>query len=409
MKTKTRVELLAPAGNFEKLEIAVFYGADAIYLGGKDFSLRNFSGNFSDRRLKEAVKYAHGRNVKVYVACNAYPRSHEISSLESFLELLSGITPDAIIVADPGVFAMARRKAPKVDIHLSTQANTTNSESALFWKNLGVKRINVARELSLNEIKEISSKVEIEIEAFVHGAMCISYSGRCLLSNFMALRDGNRGMCCHPCRWKYSVVEETRPGQYYPVAEDERGTYVFNSKDLCMVEHIPEMIGVGVDSLKIEGRMKGINYLASTVKVYREAIDAFLSDPEGFRARAEWVQELKKVGLRDYCRGFYFGDPSQTVPNYDADKHANQQLFLGKIMEDARGGRTRIELRNKVYKGEEIEILPRKGPSRKDAILDMEDLDGCKLDYGQPGSVVVATLRGKSFANELARRVRPFV
>ncbi len=409
MKTKPKVELLAPAGNFEKLEIAVFYGADAVYLGGKDFSLRNFSGNFSDRRLKEAVKYAHSRNVKVYVACNAYPRSSEISSLGQFLDLLAEISPDAIIVADPGVFSMARTRAPNVDVHLSTQANTTNPESALFWQNLGVKRINAARELSLAEIEEISNRVEIEIEAFVHGAMCISYSGRCLLSSFMALRDGNRGMCCHPCRWKYSVVEETRPGQYFPVAEDERGTYVFNSRDLCMVDRIPEMIRAGIDSLKIEGRMKGINYLATTVKVYREAVDDFLSNPEGFQARAEWASELGKVGLRDYCTGFYLGDPSQTVPCYTVDKHANQQFFVGRIIEKTREGKARIELRNKLYKGEEIEILPQKGPPRNGVVREMEDLEGCKLDYAQPGSVVAATLSAESFANELLRRTRPFV
>ncbi|MGD8445919.1 MAG: peptidase U32 family protein, partial [Desulfobacterales bacterium] len=282
-----KVELLAPAGNFEKLEIAIHYGADAVYLGGKDFSLRNFSGNFSLEEIKQAVTYAHDRAVKVYAAVNVYARNDQHQQIAAYLRKLGAISLDGVIVADPGVFMTARELMPHIPLHLSTQANSTNYKTVAFWERLGIQRINLARELTLAEIKAIAEKAQIEIEAFVHGAMCIAYSGRCLLSSFMANRHSNRGMCTHPCRWKYALVEETRPGQYMPVAEDDRGTYIFNSKDLCMIEHIPAMIDAGVAALKIEGRMKGINYLASVLKVYREAIDWYSRDPAGYRVKPE--------------------------------------------------------------------------------------------------------------------------
>ncbi|MBW2620417.1 MAG: U32 family peptidase, partial [Deltaproteobacteria bacterium] len=274
-ETPKKIELLAPAGNFEKLKIAIHYGANAVYLAGKEFSLRNFSENFTVDELQQAVNFARGQAVKIYVACNIYPRNNDQKAIAEYLNILEEIGPDALIVADPGIFSLASKIIPQLPIHLSTQANTTNYKSALFWQQLGVKRINVARELSLNEIREIVKNCAVEIEAFIHGSMCISYSGRCLLSSFMSNRDSNQGLCSQPCRWKYSIVEELRPGQYMPIAEDDQGSYIFNSKDLCMIEHIPAIVESGIVSLKIEGRMRGINYLASTVKVYREAIDAY--------------------------------------------------------------------------------------------------------------------------------------
>ncbi|MFO8083266.1 MAG: U32 family peptidase [Desulfobacterales bacterium] len=404
MAPQKKVELLAPAGNFEKLEVAIHYGADAVYVGGKNFSLRNFSGNFSEKELDEAIKFAHDRNVKIFVACNIYPRNHEISFLKEHLGRLAKMAPDAIIVADPGVFMLAKTEAPSIDIHLSTQANTTHIESVRFWQQIGAKRVNLARELSLKEIRTISECCNIEIEAFVHGAMCISYSGRCLLSSFMTMRDSNRGMCSHPCRWNYTVMEQSRKDEYFPIAEDKRGTYVFNSKDLCMIDHIPEMLKSGIDSLKIEGRMKGIHYLASVVKVYREALDTFYSAPDAYHVKAWWKKELRKVGFRDYCTGFYFGNPSDIVPFYDADQSVNHQLFVGKIIRSINGTKALVEVRNKLFKGESVELLTPKGPPREDVILDMVSADGKKPDFAQPGNLVTIDFKGKCGANDLLRK-----
>lgn len=323
-----RIELLAPAGSFEKLEIAIHYGADAVYLAGKDFSLRNFSGNFSAIDMTRAIQLAHANGVRVYVACNIYPRNSEIPAIADFLAGLKDIQPDAVIIADAGIFMQAREIIPNIPVHISTQANTTSFQSALFWKSLGAGRIISARELSLEEIREMSRQTGMEIEAFVHGAMCISYSGRCLLSSFMAKRDANRGMCTHPCRWNYAVVEETRPGQYMPIVEDERGTYLFNSRDLCMIDHLPAMIDAGITSLKIEGRMKGINYLASVVKVYREALDACLSDIKAYQVRDDWRYELDSISHRPYGTGFYLNDPDAVVPAYDDPQPSAGAVFL---------------------------------------------------------------------------------
>lgn len=404
MKLDKKIELLAPAGNFEKLEIAIHYGADAVYVGGKNFSLRNFSGNFSEKELKDAIGFAHRHNVKIFVTCNIYPRNHDISPLKDFLARLAKMNPDAIIVADPGVFMLAKAEAPHIDIHLSTQANTTHIESVRFWKQIGAKRVNIARELSLLEIREISESCDIEIEAFVHGAMCISYSGRCLLSSFMTMRDSNRGMCTHPCRWNYAVVEQSRNDQYYPIAEDSRGTYIFNSKDLCMIHHIPEMISAGIDSLKIEGRMKGIHYLASAVKTYREALDTFYAAPDAYQVRPWWKEELAKIGFREFCTGFYFGDPSQTVPFYDADQTVNYQLFAGKIISKINNTRAVVEIRNKVFKGAPVQLLPQKGPPREDVIVEIVSAHGEKLDFAQPGSLVTIDFVGECHVNELVRK-----
>ena len=354
-------ELLAPAGNFEKLEIAVHFGADAVYLAGKDFSLRNFSGNFTPDEMPQAIAFAHANRVKVYVACNIFPRNHEQAAMAEFLTSLGDMDPDGVIISDPGIIAFARKHIPQVPIHLSTQANTTNDNTARFWESQGVTRVNVARELTLQEIKTIAERTTLEVEAFVHGAMCMAYSGRCLLSSFMALRDSNRGMCCHPCRFSYAVVEEKRPGQYYELSEDDRGTYIFNSRDLCMIEHIPEMASSGISSLKIEGRMKGINYLASVVKIYREAIDAYTRNPAAYRVQPEWIAELAKVSHREYCTGFYLGDPEQVSPNIQGRMVAGP-LFLGKVLQASRNGRLLIDVRNQVRRGDTIEILSRRKP-----------------------------------------------
>jgi len=404
LKRMNNIELLAPAGNIEKLQIAIHYGADAVYLANKDFSLRNFSGNFTLDELETAVKLSRKYGVRVYVACNIYSRNFEQHAILDYLNKLGEIRPDAIIVADPGIFMEARNVIPQIPLHLSTQANTTNYKSALFWEKLGAKRINVARELSLKEVKEIASRSTIEIEAFVHGSMCIAYSGRCLLSSFMANRASNHGECAQPCRWKYALVEECRPGKYFPFAEDNRGTYIFNSRDLCMIENIPEMIESGIASLKIEGRMKGINYLASTVKVYREAIDAYFKNPLGYRVNKDWLEELDRINHRGYCTGFYFGDPEQISPFYP-NKTYTDQTFIGKVIDNTGRIGVNIEVRNKFFKGENIEIMRRKGPSIQDKISDIFDEKGRSLAFAQPGSTVAIILSQDCSPYDLIRRI----
>jgi putative protease len=402
--TLQKIELLAPAGNFEKLEIAIHYGADAVYLSGKDFSLRNFSGNFTMEELDSAIRYAHEKNVKVYLACNIYSRNHEQEPIHDFLVSLKDVSPDAVIISDPGTLMMAREAIPEIPIHLSTQASTTNYCAATFWKRNGVQRINVARELSLREIKEISSKTAMEIEAFIHGAMCISYSGRCLLSSFMANRDSNRGMCCHPCRFEYAVVEALRPGQYFPVMEDGRGSYVFNSRDLCMIAHVPDMISAGITSLKIEGRMKGIHYLATTVKAYRASIDAYLNSPGTYEIRPEWVESLGKISNRGYCTGFYMGDPDQILPN-DTGSILESHGFIAKVIEKIDSCRTKIDVRNKFYQNETIEIVTAGGSDRLDHVQEILDRNREPIPFAQPGSTVTIKLQQAASPNDLIRKV----
>lgn len=397
-----KIELLAPAGNPEKLEIAVHFGADAVYLAGKDFSLRNFSGNFTLEELEKGVSFAHENNVKVYVALNVYSRNDEYDAICDYLKKLAAIGPDALIIADPGVFAAAREIAPDVEIHVSTQANTTSWAAARFWKDQGASRIIAARELPLEDIRGIGEKSGIEVETFVHGAMCISYSGRCLLSSFLTNRDSNRGQCSHPCRWKYNVVEETRPGQYFPLCEDERGAYIFNSKDLCMIGHIPELADAGIVSLKIEGRMKGINYLASVVKTYREAIDAYYENPGSYKVDPAWVEELSRINSRQYCTGFYFGYEGETAPNYEGSWPGTIHRFGGKIL-SMQGEKALVEVRNKISAGGEIEVLTRKGPPVLEKIEAISDLNGNILDCAQPNSRALLALSGTYSPNDLIR------
>jgi U32 family peptidase len=403
-RPKHRVELLAPAGSYEKLVMAIHYGADAVYLGGKEFSLRSFSGNFTVEELHEAIDYAHAHGVKVYLAVNSFSRNHEQAGIMDYLDQVAEMKPDALIIADPGVLMSAKKRLPGLPIHLSTQANTTNFNSALFWQSLGVKRINVARELSLKEIREIADHCTIEIEAFVHGAMCISYSGRCLLSSFMTRRDSNRGLCSHPCRWRYAVMEETRPGKYFPIVEDGGYSYIFNSSDLCMLAHIPEMVTAGIDSLKIEGRMKGINYLASVVKVYREAIDAYSENPDTYHVKKEWLAELSRISHRTYCTGFYLGDPDQVAANFDNMSPPTVQTFLGKLGQTLGNRRMQLDTRNKIFAGEPVEILPAKGPARPDRILSIFDDTGRVIPFAQPNQMVTVSLEQDHSQNDLVRR-----
>jgi len=355
-----KVELLAPAGNLEKLKMAILFGADAVYIGGQRFGLRASADNFSLEDMKEGLAFAHQRNCKVYVTVNIIPHNEDLVGLPEYIKELDKLGVDAVIVSDPGIFNIVREAAPNMEIHISTQANNTNYLSARFWYDLGAKRIVVARELSINEIKEIvnNTPADMDIEAFVHGAMCISYSGRCLLSNYMTGRDSNRGACSHPCRWKYSLVEEKRPGEYYPVYEDERGTYIFNSKDLCMIEYIPQLIDAGIYSFKIEGRMKSSFYVATVVSAYRKAIDAYMADPENYRFNPEWLVELSKASHREYTTGFYFNKTTGADQIYHTSSYIREYDFVGMVLEyDKETGIAKVEQRNRMIVGDEIEVV----------------------------------------------------
>ncbi|MGM0453467.1 MAG: U32 family peptidase C-terminal domain-containing protein [Thermodesulfobacteriota bacterium] len=390
--TGDRIELLAPAGNFEKLEVAVHYGADAVYMGGKAFSLRNFSGNFELENMADAVAYARRHGVFAYVACNVFPRVSEEQPLIDYLKALGRIGPDAIIVADPGIFMTARQVIPEIPLHVSTQANTTSRMSAQFWAGLGARRINAARELTLSEIGAIATATPLEIEAFAHGSMCISYSGRCLLSSFMARRDSNRGECAHPCRWQYHVVEQKRPGRYMPIAEDERGSYIFNAKDLCMIAHIPEMIDAGIDSLKIEGRMKGVNYLAAAVCAYRQAIDTYYADPDNYAVNPCWQKALDEINYRGYGTGFYFNDADSLAPNYQSAKQAVRHHYVGKIVDRPDDARLVVDIRNRIGRAEAIEIQGPSGPPRQNRITRIIGAAGDELPMAQPNCRVTLHL-----------------
>ena len=401
-------ELLAPAGNFEKLEIAVHSGAVAVYLVGKDFSLRNFSGNFTDDELEDAIKFAGKHQVKIYLTCNIYSRNHEQDNIEAFLERIGKIAPHAIIISDPGIILKARQIIPHIDIHLSTQANTTNFNAVLFWEQQGVKRINLARELSIEEIKTITSRTTIETETFVHGAICMSYSCRCLLSSFLSGRDSNRGLCSHPCRWKYTVMEELRPNEYYPVQEDSRGTYIFNSKDMCLIDHIPELIHAGISSFKIEGRMKGINYLSSVVKTYRNAIDSYIAAPGSYSVRPEWHSELYQIYHRAYSTGFYFGHPDDESKNSLNPGNAHKgkiHSFIGKIIENRGKDLYLIDIRNKLIPGDAIEILSPQGPAQQTKVLSLTNEKGEPVDNAKPNTRLLIGIPLDARHNDIVRKI----
>lgn len=359
-----KIELLAPAGDLEKLKIAVDYGADAVYFGGEMFSLRAGAGNLTVEEIREGVAYAHERNVKCHMTLNIFAHNEDIEPLREYLYSIKDIPIDAFIVSDPGVICMLKEIIPDAELHLSTQANMTNYMTARFWYEQGIKRLVLARELTMNEIRQVRYMIpeDMEIEAFVHGAMCISYSGRCLLSNFMIDRDANRGQCAHPCRWKYKLVEEKRPGEYYPVEEDGRGTYILNSKDLCMLEHIPELVQAGISSVKIEGRMKSVFYVATIVSAYRRAIDAYYKDPENYEYDPEWMRELKKASHREFTTGFYFDRPTNEDQNYQTSAYTRDYSFIGMVKSyDPQTHMAVVEQRNKMVVGDEIEVF---GPGR---------------------------------------------
>ena len=360
------MELLAPAGDLEKLKIAVVYGADAVYFGGEMFSLRAGAGNMTLEEMKEGVEFAHARGVKCYLTVNIFAHNEDIEPLTDYLLQLRDMHMDldAFIVSDPGIIDLIQEIIPDAEIHLSTQANMTNYRTANFWYKLGVKRIVLARELTFEEIRQLRQQIpdDMELEAFVHGAMCISYSGRCLLSNFMIERDANRGACAHPCRWKYALVEEQRPGEYYPVEEDERGTYILNSRDLCMIDHIPELAEAGIVSAKIEGRMKSIFYVATLVSSYRRAIDAYYEDPEHYVFREAWMTEMMKASHREFTTGFYFHQPTNKDQNYQTSAYTREYSFTGLVLDyDPKTGIATVEQRNKMVLGDEIEVM---GPGK---------------------------------------------
>lgn len=356
-------ELLIPASSLEVLKTAVIFGADAVYIGGEAFGLRAKAKNFSKEDMAEGIKFAHEHDVKVYVTANILAHNGDLEGAREYFRELGEMNPDGLIIADPGMFMLAGEECPHIERHISTQANNTNYETYKFWHKLGATRVVSARELSLEEIKEIRANIpdDLEIETFVHGAMCISYSGRCLLSNYFTGRDANQGACTHPCRWKYSIVEETRPGEYMRVYENERGTYIFNSKDLCMIEHIPELLEAGVDSLKIEGRMKTALYVATVARTYRKAIDDYQKDPALYKKNMPWyLEQISNCTYRQFTTGFFFGKPDETTQIYDNNTYVKEYTYLGIIGEE-KDGTYRIEQRNKFSVGEKIEVMKPNG------------------------------------------------
>lgn len=372
-------ELLVPASSLEVLKVAVIYGADAVYIGGEVFGLRAKAKNFTLDEMREGVEFAHAHDVKVYVTANILAHNYDLEGVREYFEELKKVGPDALIISDPGIFTIAKEVLPDMELHVSTQANNTNYATYLFSQKQGAKRVVSARELSLAEIKEIREHIpdDLEIETFVHGAMCISYSGRCLLSNYFTGRDANQGACTHPCRWKYAVVEESRPGEYLPVYENERGTYIFNSKDLCMIEHVPELIDAGIDSFKIEGRMKTALYVATVARTYRKAIDDYLESPEKYRENMPWyLDQISNCTYRQFTTGFFFGKPSEEAQIYDSNTYVKEYTYLGLISERNEAGLYAIEQRNKFSVGETIEIMKPNGDNINVTVKQIVDEDG---------------------------------
>lgn len=375
-------ELMVPASSLEVLKSAVRYGADAVYIGGEVFGLRAKAKNFTIEEMKEGVKFAHEAGVKVYVTVNILAHNDDLEPALEYVKELKDVNPDALIIADPAIFTIVREVWPEIDIHISTQANNTNYGTYLFWHRLGAKRVVSARELNLREIREIRDNIpeDMEIETFVHGAMCISYSGRCLLSSFMAGRDANKGACTHPCRWKYAVVEESRPGQYMPVEENERGTYIFNSKDLCMIDHIPELVEAGIDSFKIEGRMKTALYVATVARTYRMAIDDFFEDPEKYKANIPKYNELiSQCTYRQFTTGFFFGKPDENAQIYDKNEYEKDSVYLG-IVEGVKDNVVELTQKNKFKVNDEIEIMKKDGQDIKTKVVSIKDEKGNEMD-----------------------------
>ncbi|GAA0114429.1 peptidase U32 family protein [Clostridium senegalense] len=384
-----RPEILAPAGNLEKLKTAINFGADAVYLGGSKLNLRAFADNFSNEELKEGIKYAHDREKKVYVTLNVFPHNEDLEGLEEYLKELYELGTDAIIVSDPGIIMTAREVVPELEIHLSTQANNVNYKSAIFWHKQGVKRIVLARELTLEEVTDIKNKIpkSLDLEIFVHGSMCMSYSGRCLLSNYMTGRDSNRGACAQPCRYKYKLVEEKRNEEYFPIMEDDRGTYIMNSKDLCMIEYIPELVKTGSVSLKIEGRMKSAYYVATVVKAYKEALDTYMKDPEGYKFNPKWLQQLDRPSHRKYYTGFYLGDKDSQI--YESSSYIRNYDIIGIVKDfNKEEGIATIEQRNKVFDNDTVEVLRPVGDNIEVKLTEMEDENGKKIESAPSAQMI---------------------
>ena len=385
-------ELLAPAGSLAKLKYAVMYGADAVYIGGEAFSLRVAAKNFTAEEIKEGIDFAHERGAKVYITANIIPHNSDLEKFPDFVREVADIGADAIIVSDLGTFSVVRSVAPNLDVHISTQANNTNYASANMWHSMGAKRVILARDLSFKEIREIRDKTDpqLEIECFVHGAMCVSYSGRCLLSNYLTHRDSNRGACSHPCRWKYYLMEEKRPGEYMPVFENERGTFIFNSKDLCMIEHIPQLIDSGITSFKIEGRVKNELYVATVVKAYRQAIDAYFENPENYTLDKEILNELEKVSHREYTSGFYFGKPTEEQQLYTSNTYIQEYGIVGVVRSWDKESKTAvIEQRNKFEQGDTLEVLTPVGENFTITASDMKDENGEPIESAPHAQMIV--------------------
>ncbi|MBQ0001004.1 MAG: U32 family peptidase [Clostridiales bacterium] len=378
-----RPELLVPASSLEVLKIAVMFGADAVYIGGEAFGLRAKAKNFSKEDMREGIEFAHAHGVKVHVTVNILAHNYDLEGVREYLKELKELKPDALIIADPGIFMYAKEICPEIERHVSTQANNTNYETYRFWYQLGAKRVVTARELSLAEIKEIREHIpeDMEVESFIHGAMCISYSGRCLLSNYLVGRDANQGACTHPCRWKYSIVEETRPNEYMPVFENERGTYIFNSKDLCMIEHLDDLIEAGVDSMKIEGRMKTALYVATVARTYRKAIDDYLESPEKYRANMSWYQDqISNCTYRQFTTGFFYGKPDHDAQIYDSNTYVKEYTYLGFIEAVDEEGRGQITQRNKFTVGETIEVMKPNGDNISVTVKAIYDEEGNQVE-----------------------------
>ncbi|MDD4189448.1 MAG: U32 family peptidase, partial [Eubacteriales bacterium] len=405
-----KIELLAPAGNLEKLKTAVIYGADAVYLGGETFGLRSYAENFTFAQMDEGVAFAHARGKKAYLTINIIPHNSDLDALPQYISNISDICFDGIILSDPGILTIVRKMLPGMEIHLSTQANNTNWASASFWHEQGIKRIILARELSLEEIREIRSKTPgtLDLEMFVHGSMCISYSGRCLLSSYMTGRDSNRGLCTHPCRWKYHLMEETRPGQYMPVFEDERGTYILNSKDLCLIGHIPEIIEAGVRSIKIEGRIKSSYYAATVVKAYRNVIDSYYSCKGKYKFEPYWREEIGKASNREFTTGFYSGKTEGSDQRYESGAYISEYDFVGIVKSyDRIKGLAEVEQRNKMQIGDIVEIFSPAGKHHTQTISKMYDSDMFPIDAApHPQMTVYMALENEAAEYSMIRRER---
>ncbi len=405
---KKRPELLAPVGTMEKLHMALAYGADAAYLGGTQFGLRAFGGNFTNEEIRAAVQMAHRAGKKIYVTVNVFPHNNDLVSLPDYLRFLAEVQADAVLVADLGVFMLVREAAPTLPVHISTQANNVNWRTVRAWQELGAERVVLARELTREEIREIRQHTDVDLELFVHGAMCISYSGRCLLSSYFTGRDANRGSCAQSCRWKYALVEAARPGEYYPIAEDERGTYIMNSKDLCLLPYLDEVVDVGIDSLKIEGRMKSVHYVASVVKAYRMALDACLSDVP-YEVQSEWLKELEKVSHRAYTTGFFFGKTTAADQIYGSSSYEQSSDFVGLVRSyDEATQLATVEQRNHMKLGQEIEVFQPEGALFRQELAEMWDADGEPIAAApHPQQIVRIRMERPAAPNSILRRDVP--